>query len=100
MLQEIVVNGGRVTVTLSGRIYIEEAAILREQLLDYISQGYKYFDIDLGQVSYIDSSGLGVLVAVHKRAVQNNGAVVIKGLQGMVKELLEQTRLSQIFEVA
>ncbi|MEN6461936.1 MAG: STAS domain-containing protein [Syntrophomonas sp.] len=100
MLREMTVDNGRVMVSLDGRIYVDEAALLREKLLEYIGKGYKNFVIDVSNVSYIDSSGLGVLVAIHKRAVQNNGAVKIKGMQGMVKELFELTRLNKVFDVA
>lgn len=99
MLKEMTVDNGRILVALDGRIYVEEAALLREKLLEYISKGYANFIIDVSRVSYIDSSGLGVLVAIHKRAIQNSGAVTIKGLQGMVKELFELTRLNKVFDV-
>lgn len=89
----------QVTVTLSGSIYVEDAAGLRERLIDYIDKGYNRFLINVAGVDYIDSSGLGVLVAIHKRAVQNHGKVIIKGLNGMVKELFELTRLNKVFEL-
>ena len=67
--------------------------------LDILIKGHKTFIIDLGGVDYIDSSGLGTLVAIHKRALQNGGSVVIKGLHGLVKDLFELTRLDKVFEI-
>lgn len=90
--QEILVN-------LEGKIFVEDAAQLRERLLDLINQGHRRFMIDMRGVSYIDSSGLGVLVAIHKRALDNGGGVVIKGLQGAVKDLFFMTRLNKVFEI-
>ena len=99
MKQDFNVGNGQVTVSLSGSLYVEEAAALRERLLDYIQSGQRNFVIDLKGVDYIDSSGLGVLVAIQKRALQNGGKVIIKGLQGTVKELFEMTRLTKVFDV-
>lgn len=83
----------------TGSIYVQEATVIRETLKQYIDKGNKNFVINMSQVDYIDSSGLGVLVAVQKRAVQNGGKVIIKGLKGKVKELFELTRLTRVFEI-
>jgi anti-sigma B factor antagonist len=99
VIQEITVTDTNVLVSLSGSIYVEEAAQIRESLIGYIEKGHKKFLIDLGDVDYIDSSGLGTLVAIQKRALQNGGSVVIKGLKGLVKDLFELTRLTKVFEI-
>lgn len=99
MKQDFMVVNGEVLVSLTGSLYVEEAAALREKLLEYIQAGQRNFAIDLRGVDYIDSSGLGVLVAIQKRALQSGGKVVIKGLQGTVKELFEMTRLTKVFEI-
>lgn len=100
MKQEYSVADGKVKVSLSGSMYVEEAAVLRERLLDYADKGYKLFFIDMSGVDYIDSSGLGVLVAIHKRAVQKGGEVELHGLRGVVKELFELTRLTKVFTIS
>lgn len=99
MNQEIKVTDKHVMVSLSGSIYVEEATRLRESLIGYITQGHNTFVLDLSDVEYIDSSGLGTLVAIQKRARQNGGNVIIKGLKGLVKELFELTRLTKVFEI-
>lgn len=99
MIQEISVTDEHVLVTLSGSIYVEEAAQLRESLIGYIDNGHKIFVVDLENVDYIDSSGLGTLVAIQKRALQNGGSVIIKSLRGLVKDLFELTRLTKVFEI-
>lgn len=99
MLEQIQKDGNRILLALTGNIYVEEATIVREQLLEYLQEDYKYFVLDVNNLHYIDSSGLGVLVAIHKRALQNGGKVIIKGLQGSVKELFELTRLTNVFEI-
>lgn len=93
----ISVNNGQVNVTLAGSMYVEEAAILREKMIGYMESGHKDFVFKLNRVEYIDSSGLGVLVAIQKRALQMKGGVTLAGASGIVRELLELTRLNKVF---
>jgi len=99
MIQEFTVADQQVLLRLSGRMYVEEAVQLRDSLSGYIEKGHRTFIIDLSDVDYIDSSGLGMLVAIHKKALQKGGSVIIKGINGLVKELFELTRLTQVFEI-
>jgi anti-sigma B factor antagonist len=92
-------NKDEVIVTLVGSIYVEDAAILREKLIAYVESGYNQFTIKLHGVEYIDSSGLGVLVAIQKKALQKKGGVTLVGAKGVVKELFELTRLNKVFKM-
>ncbi len=96
---ETTVTHEEVIVRLSGDMYVEEAAILREKLISLMEVGHKHFVIKLNAVNYIDSSGLGVLVAIQKRALQMKGGVTLVGASGLVKELLELTRLNKVFQM-
>ncbi|WP_135551792.1 STAS domain-containing protein [Paenibacillus cymbidii] len=99
MIHHVQIEGGLVIVALKGKIYVDEATVIREKLFRYLEQGYNEFVFHLFDVDYIDSSGLGVLVAVQKRALQAGGGVTIKGLQGEVKKLFELTRLTKVFAI-
>lgn len=99
MTSQIQIQNNKVIMTIQGSIYVEEATAIREQLLSYLEKGHSRFVINLGSVDYIDSSGLGVLVAIQKRALQNGGGVVIQDIRGLVKELFELTRLTKVFEI-
>lgn len=99
MIQEITVTEKNVLVSLSGSVYVEEAAQIRKSLIGYIESGHKMFIVDLSNVDYIDSSGLGTLVAIQKKTLQNGGNVIIKGVNGLVKDLFELTRLTKVFEI-
>ena len=90
----------QIQVTLSGNIYVEDAAKMREALTSLIGSGHTSLLIDLSRVEYIDSTGLGMLVFLQKQAVKKGGSIRLKGLQGIVKELFELTRLSTVFETA
>lgn len=98
MVQEICVEENHVQVNLSGSMYVAEAALLRKNLVDHITQGHKNFIIDLGAVDYIDASGLGTLLHIRKQTLKNDGSVTINGLQGLVKDLFEMTKVNHLFE--
>jgi anti-sigma B factor antagonist len=92
-------EGEYIKFTLSGSLYVNESAILREKFLEQIKQGKNDFLLDFSNVNYIDSSGLGVLVSMEKRSKEKNGKVVLRGLSGEVKKIFELTRLTKIFEI-
>jgi anti-sigma B factor antagonist len=93
------VSGNQVKVVLIGKIFAHDAGILREELLEAIERGATDISMDLTQLAYIDSSGLGVLVTVHKRTGEKNGRVVFTGVQGMAAKLLERTRLDKVLTI-
>lgn len=99
MICEVVVINSQVRVTLQGAIYVEDAATLRKTLLDYIENGHASVLVDFSAVDYIDSSGLGTMVAIQKRALQHGGGIVVTGLTGLVKDLFELTHLTKVFEM-
>ena len=94
---EIVDN--RIHIILQGTIYVEDAKEMTEKLVALIESGQTRLLIDLSQVEYIDSSGMGMLIRIQKIAVRNDGNVVLKGVQGLVRELFEMTRLTAIFTI-
>lgn len=99
MEQEYLLEKDQVRVILKGSMHVEDAGILRGKLLEIIDQGQKNFLVDMSNLDYIDSTGLGVLVTIHKRALQKNGTVTIKGLKGAVQDLFDLTRLNKVFTI-
>lgn len=86
-------------VTLNGRLVMADAPPVRQQLLDRIAQGNGKLILDLGQVGFMDSSGLSVLVSVFKSARLKQGDVVLLNLTPAVRSLIELTRLQQVFAI-
>jgi len=99
MNHSIKVSGNCITVALTGKIYSQDAAVVRDELLEEIDRGVINISIDLSELTYIDSTGLGVLVTLHKRTKEKNGKLVLIGAQGLVEQLLKRTRLDKIFFV-
>ncbi|MGI6783383.1 MAG: STAS domain-containing protein [Aminivibrio sp.] len=93
-------TGSGAVVSLGGSMYVEDSATVREQLIDLLDEGAVNLTLDLSGLTYIDSSGLGVLISLHKRCIQKGGRMVITGLKGMVEELFKLTRLDLVFNVS
>ncbi len=97
MNHSVKVSGNCITVALTGKIYSQDAAVVRDELLEEIDRGVINISIDLSELTYIDSTGLGVLVTLHKRTKEKNGKLILTGAQGLVEQLLKRTRLDKIF---
>lgn len=72
---------------------------LKEYLLGLMENGAKSLVIDLTQVRFIDSSGLGALLSGYKNACLRQGTLALSGLQPKVQSMLELTRLHHVFEI-
>ncbi len=87
-------------VDLSGRITIGEGdVVLREKVADLLENGKKNIILNLGKVSYMDSSGIGELVACLKRSREKGGNVKLLNPSGKVYDLLLLIKLGEVFEI-
>lgn len=96
MNHSIKVSGNHVTAFLTGKVYSQDASAFRDEILEQIDRGATEISIDLSELNYIDSTGLGVLITIHKRTKEKNGKIVIRGAQGMVEQLFKRTRLDRV----
>ncbi|MHB8073040.1 STAS domain-containing protein [Desulfosporosinus fructosivorans] len=99
MKHTINISGNQATVFLTDKIYVHDASLLRNDLLDIIAQGVTDVKIDLSELTYIDSSGLGTLVTINKRTKERNGSLVLAGAKGLPFELIKRTRLDKVFTI-
>ena len=92
---------GEVTVVDAvGRITLGEgASTFRDTLRDLAGGGKKKLLLNLGEVSYIDSSGIGELVSGFTTVTNAGGQVKLLNLTKRVKDLLQITKLYTVFEV-
>jgi anti-sigma B factor antagonist len=91
---------GVTILDLSGRITLGEASsTLRETVRDLISKGQKNILLNLGDVTYIDSSGIGELVSSFTSVSNQGGKLKLLNLQKKVHDLLQITKLYTVFEV-
>ena len=91
---------GILAIECSGRIVFgEESALLREEVKTALSNGMKRIVLNLGDVNYIDSGGLGTLVALHTTAHNAGAMIKLANLTKRVGDLLQVTKLLTVFEV-
>src|SRR5436190_19604871 len=91
---------GIVVVDMSGRLTIgEPVLLLRETLRVQVNDGTRQFVLTLGDVSYIDSSGLGGLVSAYTTVRNKQGDDKLLNLTAKAKDLLQRTKLLTVFAV-
>ena len=93
-------QAGDVTIIdLSGKITIGEGSVqLREAVRKLLEDGKKKLLLNLGDVSYVDSSGIGELVSSYTTTNNNGGQLKLLNLTGKIKDLLLITKLLTVFE--
>jgi anti-sigma B factor antagonist len=93
------VNGVTV-VDMSGRITLGEGSVvLRETVRDLLSKGEKKILLNLGNVTYIDSSGIGELVSAFTSVRNQGGELKLLNLTKKVHDLLQITKLYTVFDI-
>ncbi|HEX5411542.1 MAG TPA: STAS domain-containing protein [Terriglobia bacterium] len=91
---------GVTVLSLAGRVTLgDESGQLRNTIKQLLAQGKKRIVLDLADVSYIDSAGLGTLVAAYTSARNEGGEVRLAGVTKNFGELLNITKLVTIFSV-
>jgi anti-sigma B factor antagonist len=87
-------------VALDGRIVLgEESNSLREKVKSLIAEGKKKIVLNMANVKYIDSAGLGILVAAHVSAKTQGAALRLSNLGTKFHDVLQLTRLLTVFSV-
>jgi len=87
-------------VALEGRIVLgEESNALREKVKGLLAGGKKNIVLNMDNVTYIDSAGLGTLVASHHSAKSQGAALKLSNLGSKFQEVLQVTKLLTVFDV-
>jgi anti-sigma B factor antagonist len=93
------VNGVTV-VDMSGRITLGEGSVvLRDSIRDLVAKGQKKILLNLGDVTYIDSSGIGELVSAFTTVRNQGGELKLLNLTKKVHDLLQITKLYTVFDI-
>jgi len=91
---------GVTILDLSGRITLGEGSVLlRDAVRDLLAKGSKRILLNLGDVNYIDSSGIGELVSAYTTARNQGGELKLLNLTKKVHDLLQITKLYTVFDV-
>ena len=92
---------GDVTImAVTGEITLNQGGdvMLKDKVRSLIQQGHRKLVVDLGNVKYVDSAGLGELVQAYATMKSAGGALKLMGLTKRIKDLLTITKLVTVFE--
>jgi anti-sigma B factor antagonist len=92
--------GDVVIVEVSGKITLGEGGdtILKDKMRSLVQQGYKKVLLNLGDVSYVDSAGLGEIVQAYATVNKNGGTLKLLNVTRRLKDLLSITKLLTVFD--
>jgi len=92
--------GGVTIVDISGRIVLgEESAALRDLVGDLLSKEHMRILFNLAEVNYIDSAGLGSLVAAFTSVRKQKGELKLLNLTNKVHDVMQITKLYTVFDI-
>ena len=86
-------------LALEGEIDLHESPAVRDELRSLIERKPPRVVVDLSEVSYIDSSGLAVLVEALQRIQDYGGKLALVGLRANVRTVFEIAKLDQVFRI-
>ena len=97
-IKERVVEGVSV-LDLSGKIILGEGDVqVRDRIKDLLADGQKRILLNLGEISYIDSAGLGGLISAYTTTKREGGQLKLVNLTKRIQDLLAITKLITVFE--
>ena len=93
--------GPGLVASFARRVNLEGEASVRfkERLKAVIAEGATFVVVDLSNVGFIDSQGLGALISAYKVLRQDGGSLVLADLSSPVEAILRITRLIRVFDV-
>jgi anti-sigma B factor antagonist len=92
-------DGERCVAELHGELDISTSERLRAELLQLLDEGCRTLVIDMSELLLIDSTGLGVLVGVLKRALQYDGEMILRAPRPAARRVFDLTGLDRVFTV-
>ncbi len=95
------IRDGKGIITICGPLNAEKVDAFREQMHCWMSENesVRIFVLDASEMDYIDSAGLGVLIALLKRTTEHGGDIRIAQLGNKARTVFEITRAFKIFEI-
>jgi anti-sigma B factor antagonist len=86
-------------IYISGNFAVEEAARFRANINKMIEDGQYSYILDFSQCNFVDSTGLGVIVASYKKCKEHNGNIKLRTLKADIKKVFELTRLDKVLDI-
>ena len=86
-------------ISIQGRLDTVSAQNFMTSLEKEMGEDVSNVEIDASGLEYISSSGLRCLMTIYKQAVRNGGTLTLKGLTPQVKEVLDITGMTELFDI-
>ena len=90
---------GSTVIAVGGEIDVYTAPRLREKLISLVESGSHRLIVDMGEVEFLDSTGLGVLVGGLKRVRAHDGWIDLVCTQGRILRIFRITGLNKVFDI-
>lgn len=88
-----------IRISMPENFAVDEAAEFRQNMNNLISEGKKNFILNFNGCTFIDSTGLGVLVGIYKKCDEINGSLILNSINPKVMKIFKLTRLDNVFEI-
>ncbi len=93
-------DGDKITITLQGKITFENTGEIREKMKEILREdSIKHLILNMEGVSFIDSSGLGLLVSIKNTMIRKDGTFSMVNLSDTVRKIMKQTGLDRYFGI-
>jgi len=93
-------DGDHIIIEASGRLVAgESCAQLRDLVKRLAADGGRSFVLNMAGVSYMDSSGLGLLLSIYSTLLHQGGNVKLVSIADRVKDLFKMTKLTEVFQI-
>ena len=99
MMMVVRVEAGETVVVCRGRLAAGATERFRRDMKAHAARA-KRLVLDLGEVTFMDSSGLGALVRLQRQVNSRSGSLELRGLQPAIRGLIQLTRLDRVFAIA
>jgi anti-sigma B factor antagonist len=93
------VAGARTVLVLDGDLDVHSSPLVQQAVARAIDEGASEVVLDLAGIRFVDSSGIGVLIACHKRASTQHGRLVLRSPSPRVARLLAVTALDRVLAI-
>ncbi|MFF0791446.1 STAS domain-containing protein [Streptomyces spiralis] len=98
MVSYDVVNDWTV-VEVDGEVDAHTAPMIREAMIKLLGEGHRHFVLDLGFVTFMDSMGLGVIVAITKRIREHEGSLRIASVSSRMLRIFDLSGMRESYEI-
>ena len=92
-------NGEVLRVSAISQLGEANAKAFRDWVREAFHKNHRNIELDLSQTTFVDSSGLGALISLHKTATSQQGKLLLFNPQPAIQQVLELTRLDGLFQI-